>query len=251
MVEYCVSKKYFKTLTLFSSDGRESNIYLVPDAYEEPMCIKEYNNSFFLSNESEEVVEKLLYLDQHKGTFDNIVPSIIFYDIEEYRKGKKKIIGISIPYLANYIPINEVTNKSDLVICLKKLIEKLIKMTSVKIYPKDLNNSNILVSKHFDVQLIDLDGHDCKVGIENSNYYKDICSSIRYRILTDLLLTNEEYNQAYKYPSFREGEKAILLNKGYDPQVVDCLTHDDSSLEELLSALEELTPFFHQARIII
>lgn len=251
MVEYCVSKNYFSKLTLLSDDGRESDIYLVPDVYEEPMCIKEYSASFFLSNETEEVVEKLLYLDQHKEIFDNIVPSIIFYDIEEYQKGIKKIIGIGITYLANYISINEVTDKYKLAICLKNLINKLIQMTKTKIYPTDLNNSNILISEDLDVQIIDLDGHDCKVGVESIDNYKTICSSIRFRIITDLLLSKEEYNQAYKYPSFREGEKDILLNKGHDAKIVNIILNDDSNLEDMLAVLEELIPLFPQVKSII
>lgn len=40
MIEYCVDGNYFEKLQLFSSAGRESNVYLDLFTYNMPMCIK-------------------------------------------------------------------------------------------------------------------------------------------------------------------------------------------------------------------
>ncbi|MCX4365539.1 MAG: hypothetical protein OSJ70_07195 [Bacilli bacterium] len=247
MVEYCASSSYFAKLQLLSSEGRESNVYLDPDAYDIPTCVKEYSNSFWLDCSNDEAIKKMFSLDEKLKDSKNISPSIIFYDIDEYKKGNKKLVAIGLPYLQDYISIDKVTDISNKFLCFKNLVALLIDFASSGIYPTDLNSSNIMVSPEFNIQLIDLDGNHCKVDPDNpSYYYNQIFNSIRYRIITELLLNEEEYLAAYKYSSLKEGERTILKQKGYSSNIIDILLEDreDQSLDDLLESLKELEPLF-------
>lgn len=181
----------------------------------------------------------------------NISPCIVYYDVDEYTKGNKKLIAIGLPFLQEYISIDKVSSTNDKFIYIRKLTILLMKLVSLNIYPTDLNDSNIMVSSDFDVQLIDLDGNHCKVDPKNpSSYYQQIFNSVRYRILTDLMLTVDEYNAAYKYPSLKEGKRTLLMQKGYDTNVINIILEDqeDPKLEALLEVLNSIEPFFTESK---
>ncbi len=200
MEEYCISDNYFKNLQLLSANGRESNIYLVPNTYSIPICIKKYNSSFWFACSNDEVLNKVFLLYQRLKNTKNVSPCIVFYDVNEYTKGNKKLIAIGIPFLQGYISIDNVNDVSNKFICIKNLITLLMDFVSLGIYPTDLNSSNIMVSPDFNIQLIDLDGNHCKVDPKNaSSYYKQIFNSMQYRILRDLMLNDDEYNAAFKH----------------------------------------------------
>ncbi|UKI57539.1 MAG: hypothetical protein L6V81_09545 [Clostridium sp.] len=108
-----------------------------------------------------------------------------------------------------------------------------------------------MVSPDLNVQLIDLDGEQCKVNPENPNeHYKQIFDSMRYRILADLMLSEEEYNAAYKFSSLREGQKIILRQKGYSPKTIDVIleSKEEPKLETILEVLDEVEPFFSKSK---
>lgn len=251
MIEYCISKNYFQNLKIISSNGRESTTYFVPNGFGIPVCIKEYANPFLHTNSNDEVIKKLFLLHQKLVKSKNIAPSIIFYDLEEYQHGKKKLIATATPFLQDYVSIEKVSDISDIFICIRNLTTLLMELTSLSIFPTDLNNSNIMVSPDLNVQLIDLDGEQCKVNPENPNeYYKQIFDSMRYRILADLMLSEEEYNAAYKFSSLREGQKIILRQKGYSPKTIDVIleSKEEPKLETILEVLDEVEPFFSKSK---
>lgn len=246
MKEYCISKNYFSKLKSFSF-GMEADVYLEMNTYDIPVCIKEYNDSFWLSNSNNEVLEKVLLLNEKLKSIGNISPCIVFYDIDEYKKGNKKLIAIGIPFLENYISIDKVENFSDKILCLKNLVILLMKFISLNIYPTDLNSSNIMISSNFDVQLIDLDGYDCKVNPQNPiACYQRIFNAIQYRILTELMLNEEEYNAAYKYSSLKEGLKSSLIQKGFDTNIIAIILDEpkEPKLDLLLEVLDTIEPLF-------
>lgn len=132
-------------------------------------------------------------------------------------------------------------------ICIRNLVSLLIEFISLGIYPTDLNSSNIMVSSDLNIQLIDLDGNHCKVDPKNpSGYYMQIFNSIRYRILTELMLNEEEYNAAYTYPSLREGQRTILKQKGYSTDTINIILEgqDEPKLDSMLELLNEIEPLF-------
>ena len=247
MLEYCISDSYFENLQLLSSDGRESDVYLVPTMYSVPMCIKRYGSSFWFDCSNDEALKKMFLLYQKLNNTKNISPSIVFYDVNEYKKGNKKLIAIGIPFLQDYISIDKVNSISDKFICIKNLTSLLVEFISLGIYPTDLNSSNIMVSSDLNIQLIDLDGNHCKVDPKNpSRYYMQIFNSMRYRILTDLMLNEKEYNAAYTYPSLREGQRTILKQKGYNTDIINIVLEgqDEPRLDILLKVLNEIEPLF-------
>lgn len=251
MLEYCISDSYFENLQLLSSDGRESNVYLVPTMYSVPMCIKRYGSSFWFDCSNDEALKKMFLLYQKLENSKNISPSIVFYDINEYKKGNKKLIAIGIPFLQDYISIDKVNNISDKFICIKNLTSLLIEFISLGIYPTDLNSSNIMVSSDLNIQLIDLDGNHCKVDPKNPNdYYIQIFNSMRYRILTEIMLNEEEYNAAYTYPSLREGQRTILKQKGYNTDTINIILEDqdEPKLDTILKVLNEIEPSFVETK---
>lgn len=251
MLEYCISDNYFENLQLLSSDGRESNVYLVPTMYSVPMCIKRYGSSFWFDCSNDEALKKIFLLYQKLENSKNISPSIVFYDINEYKKGNKKLIAIGIPFLQDYISIDKVNNISDKFICIKNLTSLLIEFISLGIYPTDLNSSNIMVSSDLNIQLIDLDGNHCKVDPKNPNdYYIQIFNSMRYRILTEIMLNEEEYNAAYTYPSLREGQRTILKQKGYNTDIINIILEgqDEPKLDTILKVLNEIEPSFVETK---
>lgn len=251
MLEYCISDSYFENLQLLSSDGRESNVYLVPTMYSVPMCIKRYGSSFWFDCSNDEALKKIFLLYQKLENSKNISPSIVFYDINEYKKGNKKLIAIGIPFLQDYISIDKVNNISDKFICIKNLTSLLIEFISLGIYPTDLNSSNIMVSSDLNIQLIDLDGNHCKVDPKNANgYYIQIFNSMRYRILTEIMLNEEEYNAAYTYPSLREGQRTILKQKGYNTDIINIILEDqdEPKLDTILKVLNEIEPSFVETK---
>ena len=251
MLEYCISDNYFENLQLLSSDGRESNVYLVPTMYSVPMCIKRYGSSFWFDCSNDEALKKMFLLYQKLENSKNISPSIVFYVVNEYKKGNKNLIAIGIPFLQDYISIDKVNNISDKFICIKNLTSLLIEFISLGIYPTDLNSSNIMVSSDLNIQLIDLDGNHCKVDPKNPNgYYIQIFNSMRYRILTEIMLNEEEYNAAYTYPSLREGQRTILKQKGYNTDIINIILEgqDEPKLDTILKVLNEIEPSFVETK---
>lgn len=251
MTEYCVDGNYFENLQLLSSTGRESNVYLDLFTYNMPMCIKKYKSSFWYDCSNDETLKKMFLLQEKLAGFENISPSIVFYDINEYKKGNKKLLAIGIPYLQNYISIDKVDDISSRFICIRNLLILLEKFISLGIYPTDLNNSNIMVSSDLNVQLIDLDGNQCKVDSKTpGKYYRQIFNSIQYMILTDLMLNDEEYNAAHKYSSLNEGLRAILKQKGFNTDIINIVleNQEESKLDILLKVLNEIEPFYVETK---
>lgn len=247
MQEYCISDNYFERLQLLSSDGRESNVYLVPTGYSVPMCIKKYGDSFWFDCSNDEALKKMFLLYQKLEGSKNVSPSIVFYDIDEYKKENKKLIAIGIPFLQDYISIDKVNDIGNKFICIRNLVSLLIEFISLGIYPTDLNSSNIMVSSDLNIQLIDLDGNHCKVDPKNPNdYYMQIFNSTRYRILTELMLNEEEYDATYTYPSLREGQRTILKQKGYNTDTINIILEgqDEPKLDSMLEVLNEIEPLF-------
>lgn len=247
MIEYCVDGNYFEKLQLLSSAGRESNVYLDLFTYNMPMCIKKYKSSFWYDCSNDEALKKMFLLQEKLAGLKNIFPSIVFYDINEYKRGNKKLLAIGIPYLQNYISIDKVNDISSRFICIRNLLILLEEFISLGIYPTDLNNSNIMVTSDLNVQLIDLDGNQCKVDSKTPcKYHQQIFNSIRYRILTDLMLNDEEYNAAYKYSSLNEGLRTILKQKGFSTDIINIVleSQGDSKLDTLLKVLNEIESFY-------
>lgn len=251
MTEYCVDGNYFENLQLLSSTGRESNVYLDLFTYNMPMCIKKYKSSFWYDCSNDEALKKMFLLQEKLAGFKNISPSIVFYDINEYKRGNKRLLAIGIPYLQNYISIDKIDDISSRFICIRNLLILLEKFISLGIYPTDLNNSNIMVSSDLNVQLIDLDGNQCKVNSKTpGKYYRQIFNSIRYRILTDLMVNDEEYNAAHKYSSLNEGLRAILKQKGFNADIINVVleSQEESKLDILLKVLNEIEPFYVETK---
>ena len=251
MTEYCVDGNYFENLQLLSSTGRESNVYLDLFTYNMPMCIKKYKSSFWYDCSNDEALKKMFLLQEKLADFKNISPSIVFYDINEYKRGNKRLLAIGIPYLQNYISIDKIDDISSRFICIRNLLILLEKFISLGIYPTDLNNSNIMVSSDLNVQLIDLDGNQCKVNSKTpGKYYRQIFNSIRYRILTDLMVNDEEYNAAHKYSSLNEGLRAILKQKGFNADIINVVleSQEESKLDILLKVLNEIEPFYVETK---
>lgn len=251
MTEYCVDGNYFENLQLLSSTGRESNVYLDLFTYNMPMCIKKYKSSFWYDCSNDEALKKMFLLQEKLSGFKNISPSIVFYDINEYKRGNKRLLAIGIPYLQNYISIDKIDDISSRFICIRNLLILLEKFISLGIYPTDLNNSNIMVSSDLNVQLIDLDGNQCKVNSKTpGKYYRQIFNSIRYRILTDLMVNDEEYNAAHKYSSLNEGLRAILKQKGFNADIINVVleSQEESKLDILLKVLNEIEPFYVETK---
>ena len=121
MIEQCISNNYFENLQLLSSEGRESNIYLVPNTYGIPMCIKKYDSSFWSDCSNDEALKKIFLLYEKLENTKNISPCLVFYDISEYRKGNKKLIAIGIPFLQGYISIDNVNDINNKFICIRNL----------------------------------------------------------------------------------------------------------------------------------
>ena len=247
MLEYCISNNYFEKLQLLSQEGRESTVYLAPTMYNVPICIKKYNSSFWIDCSNDEMLKKIFLLHQKLKNSKNISPIIAFYDTDEYKKGNKRLVALGIPFLQDYISIDKISDVSDKFICIRKLVSLLIELISLDIYPTDLNNSNIMVSSDLDIQLIDLDGNHCKVNPKNSSdCYKQIFDSIRYRILTDLMLNEEEYQASYNYSSLGERKRNILKQKGYSSDIISIILDDQDNLklDTILEVLNEISPFF-------
>lgn len=232
MKSMIIPKSYLDCLSVISTEGRESIIYLSEDGNE---IFKIYSNSSFEKPTKEKIYE--LYQRQSK-IFKTILPNGLLFTYTE--QNGKEFIGITMKYFKNYVSIDmlDKLDNVDMNSVLITLINNIKELTDNNIYPTDLNDKNILVlPETSDVQIIDLDGDHCVISDKSEpEKMLKIYEMLLYRIYSPIRENSPEIDMAIRKYGYD-----ILLTYGYSDELVKLLKKEEQiSYEKLVDIVNEL-----------